>query len=184
MGVYKNLNVQEGCFFRSVLELQNYRGEGRWINSLPPVHVLFCLFVLCSFGSTGSPFLSPALSELRRVFLASWQDRLIAQTCSKDGLRRSVQPQAVGVPVTEGHRQGDVHRLCPGEKQRHRRALLQVSLPSASLCLFASGLHCEFNNLPAATQQISLLPHPDVSSAYDQKWGHGSSSLSCHSAVF
>ena len=112
---FTNLDIQEGCFLQFV-KLDSCRGEVCRVTSSPPA--LICLFVLFPLGSASSSFLCAlsCSSELRRVFLTKSprRDRLIAQTCNKDGLRRSVQPQAVGVPVAEGHRQRDVHRLYPG----------------------------------------------------------------------
>lgn len=125
-GCHKNLNAQEECFCLSWSLWNNAAQEKLLGPTSTATHLL---------KNQQDTFLSLFCQIQVRETLTS---RSITQTFRNHGLRRAFQPQTVGIAVTEGHRQGAVHRQRSGEKQRHRWALLQVSNFSPSFCLLLS----------------------------------------------
>lgn len=103
---HKNLNAQEGCSSELDLEWQK---EAK----LAPDEALVCLSSVFNRLKVLLLFVSPPLRGTTCV-PGKLTGRPITQSYSKHGLRCTVQPQAVGIPVAQGHRQRAVHRLCPG----------------------------------------------------------------------
>lgn len=107
-GCHKNLNAQEECFCLSWSLWNNAAQEKLLGPTSTATHLL---------KNQQDTFLSLFCQIQVRETLTS---RSITQTFRNHGLRRAFQPQTVGIAVTEGHRQGAVHRQRSGEKQRHR----------------------------------------------------------------
>lgn len=121
-----SLNTQEGCFWQASLIVVLLEKQGK-------LHYRKNYMVLVSLIVTGFRICVFVSSQLLRVLPGKPARQNTLRSDDKHGLHRSVQPQTVGIPVAEGHRQGAVHSQPQGEEQRHRRTLLQVIHPHSFL---------------------------------------------------